>query len=98
MQKEYDDVIKDGIWRLADPPFGIQPIGYKWVYKTKYRVDGSLGKHKEILVEKGYGQKEGVDYTHIFFHIDKWGNIITMFAIATEKDWKIHHMDVKTVF
>jgi hypothetical protein len=48
---------------MVDPPFRIKPIGCKWVYKNKYKADGSLDKHKEILVEKGYSQKEGVDYT-----------------------------------
>jgi hypothetical protein len=63
MKKEYDALIKNGTWRLVDPPIGIEPIGSKWVYKTKYKVDGSLDKHKERLVAKGYAQKEGIDYT-----------------------------------
>eukprot|EP00253_Pinus_taeda_P008265 PITA_08265 len=59
MQKEYDALIKNGTWRLVDPPVGIQHIGCKWIYKTKYKVDGSLDKHKARLVAKGYAQKEG---------------------------------------
>ena len=54
MQKEYDALIKNGTWRLVDPLAGIKPIGCKWIYKTKYKVDGSLDKHKERLVAKGY--------------------------------------------
>jgi len=26
MQKEYDALIKNGTWRLVDPPVGIKPI------------------------------------------------------------------------
>ena len=51
MQKEYDALIKNDTWRLVDPPIGIKPIGSKWVYKTKYKVDGSLDKYKARLVE-----------------------------------------------
>eukprot|EP00253_Pinus_taeda_P006307 PITA_06307 len=53
MQKEYDALIKNGTWKLVDPPLGTKPIGYKWVYKNKYKVDGSLDKHKSKLVAKG---------------------------------------------
>jgi hypothetical protein len=58
MQKEYDALIKNGTWRLVDPPIGIKPIGSKWVYKTKYKDDGSLDENKERLVAKGYAQKK----------------------------------------
>eukprot|EP00253_Pinus_taeda_P027872 PITA_27872 len=54
MQKEYDAVIKNITWKLVYPPFGTKPIGCKWVYKNKYKVDGSLDKHKARLVEKGF--------------------------------------------
>ena len=44
--------------KLVDPPVGTKPIGCKWVYKNKYRSDGSLDKHKARLVAKGYAQKK----------------------------------------
>eukprot|EP00253_Pinus_taeda_P029695 PITA_29695 len=53
MQKEYDALINNDTWKLVDPPLGTKPIGYKSVYKNKYKVDGSLEKHKAMLVEKG---------------------------------------------
>eukprot|EP00253_Pinus_taeda_P010250 PITA_10250 len=53
MQKEYDALIKNDTWKLVDPPLGAKPIGYKWVYNNKYKVDGSLEKHKGRLVAKG---------------------------------------------
>jgi hypothetical protein len=37
MQKEYDTLIKNGTWKLVDPPFGTKPIGCGWVYKNKYK-------------------------------------------------------------
>eukprot|EP00253_Pinus_taeda_P001630 PITA_01630 len=52
MQKEYDALIKNGTWKLVDPPFGTKPIGCKWVYKNKYKADGSFDKHKARLVAK----------------------------------------------
>jgi len=29
IQKEYDALIKNGTWRLVDPPTGVKPIGCK---------------------------------------------------------------------
>eukprot|EP00253_Pinus_taeda_P005522 PITA_05522 len=53
MQKEYVALIKNDTWMLVDPPLGTKPIGCKWVYKNKYKADGSLDKHKARLVAKG---------------------------------------------
>ena len=66
MQKEYDTLINNGTWKVVDPPFGTKPTCYKWVNKNKYKVDGSLDKHKSRLVVKGLAQKEGVDYEDNF--------------------------------
>jgi hypothetical protein len=68
------------------------------VYKIKYKADGSLDKYKARLVAKGYAQKEGVDYTETFSPTTKWGTIRTLFSLAAQNSWKIHHMDVKTTF
>eukprot|EP00253_Pinus_taeda_P009496 PITA_09496 len=54
MQKEYDALINNGTWKLVDPPLGTKPIGCKWVYKNKYKADGSFDKHKARLVAKGF--------------------------------------------
>ena len=83
MQREYDALIKNGTWRLVNPP-----IGCKWIYKNKYKADGSLEKHKARLVEKGYAQKEGVAYTKAFAPIAKWGTIRTLFSLVTQMDGK----------
>jgi hypothetical protein len=54
MQKECDALIKNGTWKLVDPPYGMKQIGCKWVFKNKYISNGSLDKHKTRLTEKGF--------------------------------------------
>jgi len=98
IQKEYDALIKNDTWKPVDPPLGTKPIGCKWVYKNKYKANGSLDKHKARLVAKGFAQKEGVDYEETFSPTTKWATIWTLFALAAQNDWNVHQMDVKTAF
>ena len=98
MQKEYDALIKNGTWKLVDPPFGTKPISYKWLFKNNDRSDGSLDKPKARLVAKRFAHKEGVDYEETFAPTTKWATIHTLFSMATQNGWKIHQMDVKTIF
>jgi hypothetical protein len=54
IHKEYDALIKNGTWKLVDPQFGAKLICCMWVYKKKYKSNGSLDKHKVRLVLKGH--------------------------------------------
>ena len=50
-------------WILTSLPPNKKPIGCKWVYKVKYKSDGSVERYKARLVAKRFTQKEGIDYT-----------------------------------
>ena len=45
---------KNKIWELVHLPTGKKPVGCKWVYIVKYRMDGLLDMYKARLVDKGY--------------------------------------------
>lgn len=68
------------------------------MYKTKFNADGSIDKYKARLVTKGYSQKEGVNYEDTFAPVAKMNTIRIMIALATKYDWKLHQLDVKSVF
>ena len=62
MKNEYDSLIKNETWKLVDPLVGTKPIGFKWVYKNKYKLDGSLEKPRARLLVKGYAKNQGIEY------------------------------------
>ena len=61
MKEELKMFEKNDTWELVDRPQHKQPIGVKWVYRTKLNTDGSINKYKARLVVKGYAQVFGVD-------------------------------------
>ena len=54
MQREIVALQSNETWELVDPPPDASIIGCKWVFKLKYKADGTLERHKARLVEKGY--------------------------------------------
>jgi hypothetical protein len=67
------------------PPFRTKPIHCRWVYKNKYKSDGSFDKHKVRLVAKGFAQREGIDNEETFAPTTKWATIHVLLALATKK-------------
>ena len=70
----------------------------KWIYQTKFVVDGSVDKHKGKLVAKGFLQVLGVDYIETFAPVTKMNSIHLTLAIAIAHGWVVHQMDVKSEF
>eukprot|EP00253_Pinus_taeda_P003314 PITA_03314 len=59
MKEEYESIIKNNTWDLVKLPHDKQPIGCRWLFKMKFKANGSIDKHKTMLVAIGYSQKEG---------------------------------------
>jgi len=66
MNDEYRALITNGTWTLTSLPSGANLVGYKWIFKHKFNVDGSFQRHKARLVAKGYNQPDGLDYLTTF--------------------------------
>jgi hypothetical protein len=98
MEEEYDSIMKIKTWEFTDLPKDKNPIGCKWIYKPKFKAYGSIDKYKSILVEKGYSQKEGIDYAETFAPVDKLNSIRMLIALARKHHWKLHQLDVKFCF
>lgn len=57
---------------IVDLHVGKTLIGCMWVYKVKYKADGSVERYKARLVAKGFTQQEGLDYHDTFLQLSKW--------------------------
>ena len=79
-----------------DLPPSCKSLGYKWIFKRKLKVDGSIDKYKARFVVKVYKQKEGVDYFDTYSPITRITSIRMLMAIAVLHNLEIHQMDVKT--
>jgi len=84
MKEEYESIIKNNTWDLVKLPHGKQPIGFRWLFKLKFKADGSIDKHKARLVEKGYSSKEGIDFEETFSPVSKLNTIRLIIALATK--------------
>ena len=56
----------NNVWTLVDPPEGVKPVGYKWVFKRKRGIDGKVKIYKAHLVVKGYRQYYSIDYNKTY--------------------------------
>jgi len=70
----------------------------KWVFRTKYNLDGSVAYHKASLVAKGYHQVQGFDFYETFSHVVKKLTIQIILALAAQYNWSLTQLDVKNAF
>lgn len=98
MTEEYQSILKNDVWDIVARPEGKSIVSSKWLFKIKHVANGSIEKYKAIFIDRGFSQKEGIDYEETFAHIARYTSIRTVIAIAASKRWKMHQMDVKTIF
>nr|GEV30371.1 zinc finger, CCHC-type [Tanacetum cinerariifolium] len=59
---EMDSIMGNNTSVLADLPPGCKPIGCKWIFKRKLKVNETIENFKTRLVIQGFKQKSGIDY------------------------------------
>ncbi|XP_070668918.1 uncharacterized protein [Malus domestica] len=98
MEDEMAMIEKNSTWELVNRPSEKPMIGFKWVYKTKLNMDGTVQKNKARLVAKGYFQQPGVDFNETLAPVARLDTIRTLISLAAQKGWNLFQLDVKSAF
>ena len=98
MKEELQQIIKNNTWELVPRPKEKNVIGTKWVFRNKMNEQGEVIRNKARLICKGYSQQEGIDYEETYVPIARMEVVRMFLAYATNKNFKVYQMDVKSTF
>lgn len=98
MQDEYRALRANRTWTLVPRPVGANIISGKWLFRHKYKADGTLERYKARWVVRGFSQCPGVDFDETFSPVVKSSTIHVVLALVAAQDWPVHQMDVNNAF
>jgi len=98
MEKELAALETNGTWRLTSLPPNKKALTSKWVYKVKFRPNGSIERYKARLVIREFQQVKDKDYKHTFYPVAKLTTVRIFIALATAQGWLLHQLDINNAF
>jgi hypothetical protein len=98
MQEEYNALMKNETWELTPWKRGINLVDFKWVFKLKRKVDGSIERYKVRLVAKGFKQRYGYDYEETFSPVIKPATIRLVLSLAVTHGWALRQLGTQNAF
>ena len=98
MEAEFEALQENKTWTLVPRPPGTNIVGSKWIFKTKFRPDGSVDKYKARLVARGFTQQYGIDYHDTFSPVVKPVTVRLALSLVVSRDWCIRQIDVSNAF
>lgn len=66
MKEELQALHDNNTWKLVPRPENVNVVGSKWVFRIKYKDDGSFDHFKAHLMAKGFTQVFGQDYIETY--------------------------------
>ena len=87
MHEELQALDANHTWSIVSLPKNKKVVGSRWVYKIKFKTDGSIERHKARLVTQGFTQTYGIDYKENFAPVAKMNTIRTLLLVAINHGW-----------
>ncbi|GJV25936.1 zinc finger, CCHC-type containing protein [Tanacetum coccineum] len=87
---EIGSIMENNTWVLSDLPPGCKPLGCKWIFERKMKVDGTIDKFKARLVIQGFRQKEWIDYFDTYAPVACITTIRLLLALAAIHNLVVH--------
>ncbi|GKC60790.1 retrovirus-related pol polyprotein from transposon TNT 1-94 [Tanacetum coccineum] len=98
MDSELKVLERNQTWTIEELPSNKKALGCKWVYKIKYKSDGTIERFKARIVILGNHQVVGIDYTETFIPVAKMVTVRVFLAVVASKQWELHQMDMHNAF
>jgi hypothetical protein len=98
MTDEYGALLANDTWDLVHPPANANNVYGKWIFRHKFKADGTLHCYKARWVLRGFSQEHGVDFGETFRPVVKPATIRVILSVALSSNWKIRQIDVKNAF
>jgi histone deacetylase 1/2 len=89
MTDEYGGLLTNNTWNLVLPPSNANVVTGKWVFRHKFKPDGSLDRYKARWVLRGFSREHGIDFDKTFSPVVKPATIRIILSIALSCNGKI---------
>jgi len=98
MANEFNVLMANDTWELVPYNSAQNLVGSKWVYRIKYKSNGSIELYKAQLVAASNRSQAGIDFHETFSLVVRPTTIRLVLSIALSKRWPIRQLDVKNAF
>ncbi|XP_062233007.1 uncharacterized mitochondrial protein AtMg00820-like [Phragmites australis] len=85
MTKEFEALQANITWDLIPRLPGANIVTGKWVFRHKFRPDGSLGCYKARWVLRGFTQRPGIGFDETFSPVVKLSTVRTVLTLALSR-------------
>ncbi|GJV65027.1 retrovirus-related pol polyprotein from transposon TNT 1-94 [Tanacetum coccineum] len=89
------EVCMYALTELVECSIGRNIIAVKWIWKNKIDAENTVIQNKSLLVAKGYGQEEGINFVESFAPVARLEAVRIFVAYAAHKNFPIYQMDIK---